>query len=129
MHHGFNQDSPDGYDMDMDKQSNASGRSGRIILLGDGTEVLTDNGGEDPDMFDQSEDDEKDLENQIKKGQSETETESDRSQRGETPGPQEGAGNSKQGTGPGSAPDEPKMMAATDNMPADQLQNKIDAQK
>ncbi|GAB7342112.1 hypothetical protein MBLNU457_g0384t2 [Dothideomycetes sp. NU457] len=130
VHHGFSQDSPDDYDMDMDKQSGSTGRSGRIILLGDGTEVLTDNQGEDPDMFDQSEDDEKDLENQIKKGQSETETENDRSQRGETPGPtQEGAGESKQGTGPGNAPDEPKMMAATDNMPADQLQNKIDAQK
>lgn len=129
MHHGFSQDGPDDY-MDMDsKESGTSGRSGRIILLGDGTEVLTDNGDQDPDMFDQSEDDEKDLENQIKKGQSETETEGDRSQRGETPGPQEGSGTSKQGTGPGSTPDEPKMMAATDNMPADQLQNKIDAQQ
>ncbi|OAX77969.1 hypothetical protein ACJ72_07726 [Emergomyces africanus] len=42
-----------------------AGRSGRIILLGDGTEVLTDMG--DEDMFDHTEEDE-DLESQVRKG-------------------------------------------------------------
>ena len=125
MHHGYSHDSPDDYDMDMDRDSQSSGRSGRIILLGDGTEVLTDSGDQDPDMFDQSEDDEKDLENQIKKGQSEAEN--DRGQRGETPGPQQETHDPKAGTGPGSAPDEPKMMAATDNMPQDQLKKKVES--
>jgi len=127
VHHGFSHDSPDDYDMDMDRDSRSSGRSGRIILLGDGTEVLTDSGDQDPDMFDQSEDDEKDLENQIKKGQSEAEN--DRAQRGETPGPQQDTYDPKAGTGPGNAPDEPKMMAATDNMPQDQLKKKVETSK
>lgn len=41
-----------------------AGRSGRIILLGDGTEVLTDMG--DEEMFD-SADEDKDLESQVRR--------------------------------------------------------------
>lgn len=48
----------------MDLDQRAGGKSGRIILLGDGTEVLTDSA--DGDMFDDAE--EKDLASQVNKG-------------------------------------------------------------
>lgn len=57
------------------------GRSGRIILLGDGTEVLTDN--TDGDFFD-SDDEEKDLASQVNKSGSD---EGARGEREGTPGP------------------------------------------
>lgn len=42
-HHRFD-DSPDDFDMDMDQRTRfLGGRAGRIILLGDGTEILTGN--------------------------------------------------------------------------------------
>jgi protein phosphatase PTC2/3 len=47
-------------------------RGGRIILLGDGTEVLTDS--DDTEMFDHGEED-KDLASQVPKGQSAIKTE------------------------------------------------------
>jgi len=54
--------------MDMDHRGqNSGGRSGRVITLGDGTEVLTDNQ-RDSDMFDDDEED-KDLSSQVNKGQ------------------------------------------------------------
>lgn len=67
VHHNFD-DSESGYDLDNDSRSKSSGsnRSGRIILLGDGTEVLTDS--DDTEMFDHDEE-EKDLASQVKKGQ------------------------------------------------------------
>ena len=66
--------------MDVDSRTrDLGGRSGRIILLGDGTEVLTDSA--DSDMFDHDEED-KDLESQIHKGQVHA-----RSEREGTPGP------------------------------------------
>ncbi|EFQ96732.1 hypothetical protein MGYG_08657 [Nannizzia gypsea CBS 118893] len=86
-----------------------TGRSGRIILLGDGTEVLTDMG--DEDMFD-SADEDKDLESQVRRttdadanadadadadGASKTkpsDPETERRQREGTPGPQPGTGTS-----------------------------------
>lgn len=46
----------------------SSNQSGRIILLGDGSEVLTDS--DDTEMFDHDED--KDLASQVHKGQSAT---------------------------------------------------------
>jgi protein phosphatase 2C family protein 2/3 len=49
--------------MDMDQRR--AKKPGRIILLGDGSEVLT--GSEDTEMFDQSEEDE-DLASQATKG-------------------------------------------------------------
>lgn len=49
MHHGF-EDSPDDYDMDMDARTRMLGRGGRIILLGDGTEILTGHGDHDGDI-------------------------------------------------------------------------------
>lgn len=42
-HHHFD-DSPDDFEMDMDQRTRfLGGRAGRIILLGDGTEILTGN--------------------------------------------------------------------------------------
>lgn len=51
----------------MDKSKSSGGKPrGRIILLGNGTEVLTDS--EDTEMFDRSEED-RDLASQVSKGQ------------------------------------------------------------
>ncbi|KAH6655577.1 phosphatase 2C-domain-containing protein [Truncatella angustata] len=66
VHHNFD-DSDSGYDVDMDKQSKPfgiGGYKGRIIFLGDGTEVLTDS--DDTEMFDNAEED-KDLASQVSK--------------------------------------------------------------
>lgn len=62
-------------------------RSARIILLGDGTEILTDSN--DMDMFDHEEED-KDLESQVSKGRNPAKGDQDdvRGGREETPGPQ-----------------------------------------
>ena len=60
------------------------GRSGRIILLGDGTEVLTES--DETEMFDHDEED-KDLESQVSKGQPHS-TDERRSDREDTPAPQ-----------------------------------------
>lgn len=64
-------DSGDDYDLDLDQRTRGmGGRSGRIILLGDGTEVLTDS--DEQEMFDHDEED-KDLESQVTKGQADRE--------------------------------------------------------
>ncbi|KAL9621619.1 MAG: hypothetical protein Q9160_004011 [Pyrenula sp. 1 TL-2023] len=79
-------DSPDEYDLDLDSRSKGfGGRSGRIILLGDGTEVLTD--ADDAEMFDHSEED-KDLDSQVKKEPGSTTEDTERHQREGTPAPQ-----------------------------------------
>lgn len=79
------EDSGDDYDLDQDQRTpGMGGRSGRIILLGDGTEVLTDS--DETEMFDHEEED-KDLDSQVAKGQSTTKDE-DRGAREETPGPE-----------------------------------------
>ncbi|CAG8975426.1 hypothetical protein HYALB_00010373 [Hymenoscyphus albidus] len=67
VHHNFD-DSDSGYDVDMDQKNKATSgnQRGRIILLGDGTEVLTDS--DDTEMFDNQEED-KDLASQVNKGQ------------------------------------------------------------
>ena len=89
MRHQYDHDSPDEYELDLDNQRTGGGfgNRGRIILLGDGTEVLTDS--DDADMFDHSEED-KDTENQIKKATPDTsDVDSARGEREGTPGPQE----------------------------------------
>lgn len=79
------EDSGDDYDLDLEQRNRgAGGRSGRIILLGDGTEVLTDSDETEP--FDHEEED-KDLDSQVAKGNL-TSTEGNRGVREETPGPQ-----------------------------------------
>ncbi|KAL9042867.1 MAG: hypothetical protein Q9180_000290 [Flavoplaca navasiana] len=82
------EDSGDDYDIDLDKQdTDYGGRSGRIILLGNGTEVLTDS--DEQEVFDH-EDDDRDLENQVSKhGAKANEDTADlRNRREDTPGPQ-----------------------------------------
>lgn len=67
VHHNFD-DSDSGYDVEDNKQGKTfglGGYRGRIIFLGDGTEVLTDS--DDTEMFDNSEED-KDLISQVAKG-------------------------------------------------------------
>ncbi|KAK7756037.1 Protein phosphatase 2C 2 [Diatrype stigma] len=65
VHHIFD-DSDSGYDVDENKSKpfGIGGYKGRIIFLGDGTEVLTDS--DDAEMFDNSEED-KDLASQVSK--------------------------------------------------------------
>lgn len=102
MHHRFD-DSPDDYEMDMDQRTRMFGGAaggGRIILLGDGTEIATDRFSDDDgdvDMEDSGQAEEledKDLEEQVKKGHADAKPKAsdvpaeERSQREETPGPQ-----------------------------------------
>ncbi|KAJ5768860.1 Protein phosphatase 2C [Penicillium odoratum] len=74
------EDQPDDYDLEMERSRAFSVRSagGRIILLGDGTEVIPDQNEEE--LFDQTE--ENDLVNQVHP------TDSTRNDREGTPGPQ-----------------------------------------
>ena len=64
MHHNFD-DSDSGYD-NLDMEQRAKANRGRIILLGDGSEILTDS--DDTEMFDHSEED-RDLESQVHKSE------------------------------------------------------------
>ena len=69
VHHNYDE-SDSGYEMDIDGKSRgygAGGSRGRIIFLGDGTEVLT--GSDDTEMFDNVDED-KDLESQVSKNNS-----------------------------------------------------------
>ena len=103
MHHRFDE-SPDDYDMDMDQRTRMLGRTGagRIILLGDGAEMMVTNLHDqdgDVDMHDrveaeEDESEEKDLEEQVTKAHSSAketngEGEPERNLREETPGPGE----------------------------------------
>ena len=82
------EDSGDDYDIDLDKEDTGyGGRSGRIILLGNGTEVQTDS--DEQEVFDH-EDDDRDLENQVSKhdAKADEDTADLRNRREDTPGPQ-----------------------------------------
>lgn len=70
----------------MDQRTHGIGRSGKIILLGDG-KILTDS--DDTEMFDHDEED-KDLESQVPKRQANPKGENHetRSEIRESPGPQ-----------------------------------------
>lgn len=81
-------ESGDDFELDMDQRTRGlGGRPGRIILLGDGTEVLTDS--DEHEMVDQDEED-KDLESQAGHGQSSPEKERSEvwGEREQTPGPE-----------------------------------------
>ena len=84
----------------MERSRGFSVRSGRIILLGDGTEVITDQN--DEELFDQTEEDQ-DLTNQV---QHESGTRNDRQA---TPGPQ-----GKQENGSGTPAQISESPASTD---------------
>jgi len=121
VRHQYDNDSPDEYELDLDKRSKGfGGRAGRIILLGDGTEVLTDS--DDAEMFDHSDED-KDSENQIQKGTPATsDADSMRSKREGTPAPQPPAEGSKLTDSPSSTTTEksehagPTIKAASDTV-------------
>ena len=85
VRHQF-EESGDDYELDLDNRTRGfGGRSGRIILLGDGTEVLTD--ADDTEMFDHDEED-RDLENQAGNKIAGGSDDSKRGEREDTPGPQ-----------------------------------------
>jgi protein phosphatase 2C family protein 2/3 len=95
MHHRFD-DSPDDYEMDMDQRTRMLGRGGRIILLGDGTEILTGQSSDhdgDIDMEDrvtEVEDDsseDRDEEAMQRNIQAQKNGQEERQERGETPAP------------------------------------------
>lgn len=129
IHHRFD-DSSDDYEMDMDQRTRLlGGRAGRIILLGDGTEIVTGQGDdEDVDMEDRGEAEEadSDVEEQVKKGQAETngETDAARAKREETPAPSTGSeakseekseeSTTKETGAPSDTPEEPKMKGVSD---------------
>ncbi|PKS07538.1 hypothetical protein jhhlp_006142 [Lomentospora prolificans] len=77
VHHSFD-DGDSGYDnADLEQRSRSFGANygGRIIFLGDGTEVHP-NSSDDSDMVDQTEED-KDLESQVTKGDKKEEAATD----------------------------------------------------
>ena len=79
------EDSGDDYDLDVNHRNHGvGGRSGRIILLGNGTEVLTDS--DETEMFDHEEEN-KDLASQVGKSQTKPD-DANRGGREETPGPE-----------------------------------------
>ncbi|TKA81532.1 Protein phosphatase 2C 2 [Cryomyces minteri] len=117
---------PDDYDMDMDQRTRmVGGQSGRVILLGDGSEK-TDS--DDQEMFDHDEED-RDLESQVKKGQESAESNGNRSEREGTPGPTSGKSDEIHQASPSSTnteksdavPDEPRMKAASDSVLPDKI--------
>lgn len=150
IHHRFD-DSPDDYDMDMDQRTRmlGGGRGGRIILLGDGTEVVTDHAEDDGDVDmedrgEAEEEEEKDLQEQVKKGQAQAKSTTngpveERNTREETPAP---SSQSQEATSKvtevspspellksSSTPDEPKMSVPVDTPNAKKTADKLQAQK
>lgn len=79
-------DSPDDYDLDTDNTRRGFGvKSGRIILLGDGTEVHADQ--DDEELFDATEEDKGDQ-NQVRASTANAGHDTGRSFREDTPGPE-----------------------------------------
>ncbi|PWY83291.1 PP2C-domain-containing protein [Aspergillus sclerotioniger CBS 115572] len=75
------EENPDDFDMENDRARGFSVRSGRIILLGDGTELIPEQN--DDELFDQAEEDQ-DLANQVRRDS----PDAARNEREGTPGPQ-----------------------------------------
>ncbi|PLN80921.1 protein phosphatase 2C [Aspergillus taichungensis] len=75
------EENPDDYDMENDRARGFSVRSGRIILLGDGTELVPEQN--DEELFDQTDED-RDMSNQVDRQS----PDSTRNEREGTPGPQ-----------------------------------------
>ncbi|KAJ5160542.1 Protein phosphatase 2C, partial [Penicillium canariense] len=95
------EDQPDDYDLEMERSRAFSVRSGRIILLGDGTEVIPDQN--EDELFNQTEE-QQDLANQVHP------TDSTRNEREGTPGPQR-----KQEEASGTAAQISESPASTDD--------------
>ena len=102
--HHYNDD--EDYEMDMDQRTrNYGSKSGQIILLGDGTEVLTDSANDD--MDDHDEDDDKDVQGNG----SDSHDHETRSGREGTPGPADSPSSTKTND---STPEEPKIGGVAD---------------
>lgn len=121
--------------MDMDQRTRflGGGRGGgRIILLGDGTEILTTSGHDDDgdiDMEDRGEaeeandEEEKDLAEQVRRGQQEAQKDASTSEDSSSTEskPAESTGSSESKADTNATPEKPKMMAATDSADAKKL--------
>ncbi|OOQ84019.1 Protein phosphatase 2C 2 [Penicillium brasilianum] len=99
------EDQPDDYELEMERSRAFSVRQGRIILLGDGTEIISDQNEEE--LFNQTE--EQDLANQVHPTGS-------RNEREGTPGPQgkqgEASGATQISESPASTDDKEKSTSA-----------------
>ena len=89
-------DSGDDFDLDMDRSRGLGGRAGRIILLGDGTEVLTDS---DEHEIVEHDEEEEDLESGGA-GSSAQQSDEQRSAREGTPGPESAKSSTEQSNSP-----------------------------
>lgn len=93
IHHRYD-DSPEDFDMDIDHRTQSfGGLGGRVIFLGDGTEISSDAADPDSEMFDHDDED-ADLDMQVNRGPAEEGDDdadpkfsTERSQREGTPGP------------------------------------------
>jgi protein phosphatase PTC2/3 len=99
VHHRYDE-SPEDFDMDLDHRTRSfGGLGGRIILLGDGTELSSDSADPDSEMFDHDDED-LDLEAQVQRGSADEShdhsEESFRRQREGTPAPSGNPGLSNQ---------------------------------
>ena len=114
--------------MDMEQRTRFLGggrQGGRIILLGDGTEIHTASGPDDDgdvDMEDRGDaveadsEEEKDLAEQVRRGQQEANGESSNKSETATSKTSDSTSDSKTKSAEvNQTPDEPKMMAATDS--------------
>lgn len=117
--------------MDMDQRTRflGGGRGGgRIILLGDGTEILTTSGHDDDgdiDMEDRGEaeeandEEEKDLAEQVRRGQQEANSAQNDSSKQASTSESKSTDSAEKSEAskaePNPTPSEPKMMAATDS--------------
>ena len=111
------EDSGDDYDMDLDQRTrNLGGKEGRIIMLGNGTNILTDSG--DTDMFDYDDEDER------SKDQSKGTVEESRSEREGTPGPP--STTDTDGEVPAN-PGQPETTASPKDVNDSPIQNKADS--
>lgn len=77
------EENPEDYEIDHDRTRPFSVRSGRIILLGDGSTLIPDKQN-DEKLFDHTEEEDQELPNQVQRQDSDTE----RNEREGTPGPQ-----------------------------------------
>lgn len=114
MHHGFD-DSADDYDMDMDQRTRMLGRGGRIILLGDGTEILTGRGDDDDVDMDERGDaeedsDEKDFEELLRSKNSAQKVNGDSSETKDASDDKSKVDESKQRQAETTITDEPKPV-------------------
>ncbi len=82
VHHNFD-DSDSGYNVETEQRTQSfgiGGYRGRIIFLGDGSEVLTDS--DDTEMFDQED---KDLDSQVSKAAASSDDETAEEKEGDEP--------------------------------------------